>query len=847
MLKKSIVGLLCALIFFISAPVVFADVIVSDSANIFSAADVERMTKQLVDQTYNFHVVTVRSLDGEAIEDVSDRLLTQKRLGKKDILLTIAADEREVFLEVPRGSALDRAITEPIRSLLDDFFIPYAADGDFAGGVLALADHLLARDAEQAKEHKMAHTPPASDPGHSTAAAAESIDVEDSGWIGVLIALLVVAAPVVFFLRRKARTSHRRVVVLSENLLKSIAAAMEQLNEYLPYSQGTTGKMLQEVEQSLNELIQQANDLEQQILAVKLPRFGMNKKLKQQLKQQYAHIKTLGEQLTKNKETITRVAEVDRQMKQSLQTARARWEQVAAQFKKLCGDYMFSFAHLREQIDEIGVLIETSDDLEEFDPIEAKKDLDEGVQILERVEQSMQLVQQHIDVYAALPEKIASRQRQIDAIVTDENLKLVDTDPYKNFAQGNELLAEMHQAIKLGRTDASTKALNDIDALLEAALDQVRKLIEIRDGNRKNIHTLEEGLETYTARLDEAFARALQRAEMSFPEKHWRHLPRDFAAMQQKIETIRAELPEVKTMNDDSVQEYKRAQPQIDTLLSLLAEADETKNACLDVFERLMAQRAALADRLRGLDNENVKLRTSLEHHRIPLTDSLHDAYSRIQVCIATVYELLDKEPYALDFIDDELRDLDARVKAFARDVEQTIARKREVERLFRDAQSDFSRSHTRYERLINTSHYRRQFRDSGSEVERLIARGLFVEAAAQITGLRRLMEEMAHDYRRARDAEEEQMRRRAAARQNSDNDSFWGGRSSWSGGRRRGDSSWSGGHRGGRSSWGGGQRSRSHRGSGSSWGGSGNSSRRGSGSSRRGGGSSHRGGGSKW
>ena len=88
-------------------------------------------------------VLTIASLEGEAIEDYSLRVAETWKLGRSEFddgaLLLIVRDDRKMRLEV--GYGLEPAITDAMsRRILENLIRPRFREGDFAGGIEAGVD-----------------------------------------------------------------------------------------------------------------------------------------------------------------------------------------------------------------------------------------------------------------------------------------------------------------------------------------------------------------------------------------------------------------------------------------------------------------------------------------------------------------------------------------------------------------------------------------------------------------------------------------------------------------------------------------------------------------------------------
>lgn len=123
---------------------------VVDGANVIDPATRDAITQKLAafeakssDQVV---VVTVASLDGEAIEPYSNRLYRAWALGQKQenngVLLVVAPSDRKVRIEV--GYGLEGTLTDLLsRLIIENAIIPGFRSGDYSGGIARGVDDIL--------------------------------------------------------------------------------------------------------------------------------------------------------------------------------------------------------------------------------------------------------------------------------------------------------------------------------------------------------------------------------------------------------------------------------------------------------------------------------------------------------------------------------------------------------------------------------------------------------------------------------------------------------------------------------------------------------------------------------
>jgi len=117
---------------------------VNDYANLLSASSRAQLEAKLAqlekDTTAQVFVATVKSLEGDTVEDYANRLFEKWKIGQKDknngVLLLVALDDRQMWIEV--GYGLEPVITDGRAGRIrDNDIIPRFKKDDYEGGIVA--------------------------------------------------------------------------------------------------------------------------------------------------------------------------------------------------------------------------------------------------------------------------------------------------------------------------------------------------------------------------------------------------------------------------------------------------------------------------------------------------------------------------------------------------------------------------------------------------------------------------------------------------------------------------------------------------------------------------------------
>ncbi|HEX2928894.1 MAG TPA: TPM domain-containing protein [Candidatus Binatia bacterium] len=115
---------------------------VNDLAQMLSGDEAEKLAERLREfeeqTTHQIAVLTIPSLQGDALEDFSIRVADAWKLGQKGndngVILLIARDDRKIRIEV--GYGLEGVLPDAIANrIIQDVIVPRFRDHDFSGGI----------------------------------------------------------------------------------------------------------------------------------------------------------------------------------------------------------------------------------------------------------------------------------------------------------------------------------------------------------------------------------------------------------------------------------------------------------------------------------------------------------------------------------------------------------------------------------------------------------------------------------------------------------------------------------------------------------------------------------------
>ena len=191
----------------ISIPEATSDFYVNDFANVFSSSEKAQLMEKAIslsDEHDGIQVVvtTVKSLEGNSVEDYSYEMYNQYGIGKDDmgLLILLATNDRKISVEV--GKSMEAYINDSKAGrFIDQYAIPYLKEDKFNEGLINLQEALIDEVVSCIEKDKVEST-----------RTSNSDDKEPSqNTAGIFLILLAIIALVVFivFLVNKIRTKRR--------------------------------------------------------------------------------------------------------------------------------------------------------------------------------------------------------------------------------------------------------------------------------------------------------------------------------------------------------------------------------------------------------------------------------------------------------------------------------------------------------------------------------------------------------------------------------------------------------------------------------------------------------------
>ncbi|WP_151735618.1 TPM domain-containing protein ['Paenibacillus yunnanensis' Narsing Rao et al. 2020] len=651
--------------------------LITDTAGMLTRQERTALEAAASGEHYTVHVLTVDSLNGRSPADYAGDAAEAWNLGGRDVLLLISAGDSSVELNVDNNSLLQSGInawaranggtagSDAITRLLDTYFIPYAREGDFAGGISSLMEKLQTFGSGNQ-----------SSPGTSTGTANGSSSRGGSALpmlgigAGVLILGGVLFIAITGLRRRKELDAKQEQL---GDLLVRVNRALESLQPFQGIVQGETGKRVEQISGRLSAQLVEISALQGQAVRPQFYQLGALKTAIAELEQTESGHRS---RIEEEERQIAVISEADRNVKQRITELKQDAPELDSGLQAAVKETGYELQDIAEDLQELAAETAKADQLELFDPI-AAQEVTAGAQALqERIEQDLRDVEPYADKLAAFPGTLEAARSRIAGIIEQNSLHNMKADPYALLEQARAAAGGLQAPLRSGDMDEVRGIAAQTDTLLAEAVALAERQAQIRQSNRRDLEAvrgawgaLQERRSGLQGRIDAARGR--------FAAAHLSPLQAKLEAAETALRQGAAEVPQLEAWSSDERGEYEKARSGLDRLLTLQEDASrqfaETAEALDGLEERLQrvkhlftagqeqAYSAQQLLRSRGLSAGRFEPAALPEH--------------------AQLEQRLAAPPYSLDELESIGRSYSAQIAAFADEAARLIRQKEEAER----------------------------------------------------------------------------------------------------------------------------------------------------------------------
>lgn len=670
---------------------------ITDEAGLLESGDKNTISANTTGDFVNIYVLTVDSLNGSEPDKYAESVYNSWGLSTRDLLLLISAEDQQIELNFNNpgfqaslnawsqnqgGTTGSAAITQ----LLDTYFIPYAREGDFGGGITALikAIHSIAEGPSQVGGGAVDSTSnlnngttgrPEPSVGTSSRSGSSMLTI-----VSILIGsalLLVVLFVVISGLRRRKQLTEQQEQL--SNLLVQANHALESLKPFQGIAQGKTGEMVEGINKRLSGHLVEISSLQNDTQGTPPPFYRLSA-LKLAIEKMQQTQSTFRAALEAEEKNIAVISEADRNVKKRINELKKDTPELEEQLQDAVEETGYELHEIVEDLKELAEETSKADQLELFDPIAAQEITEDAQERQEKIEKDLQDLDIYDDKLNDFPSVLAATRQRIAGIIEQNSLHNMKVKPYDHLDQASIVAQTLEAPLRIGDMDEVRKIAANLDLLLNEAVAMTERQAQIRQSNRKNLESVRSEwnqLKQYRERLQGR----IKETRIYFIEQHVANLEDTLTEWSTRLREGASKVPEIETWTSDERGEYDKAHSGLEQLLSLqqeamrqfdgVSESLDSLNVRLDKVKRLLSDgqsRANLAQTMlhsRGLSS------------RIRFELTLLPEYSELEHRLAA-------PPYNLDELESLSRSYESHIAAFVNEANRLVRQKEEEERLVR-------------------------------------------------------------------------------------------------------------------------------------------------------------------
>ncbi|MBU9710178.1 septation ring formation regulator EzrA [Evansella tamaricis] len=789
---------------------VFAQVSVEDGANyFFSSNEIEFIEEEFDNSQFNYYVFTIDSLNGSDIQDVAEQTFDEVRSEGYDAVIILSYEDSEIYMNVGPNTTIDRAVrvvssTDPYGTLLDNYFIPYAQDGDFAGGIQSLITEV-----ESLGNAAGSSTAPNSESQqNSNEAVASSTTFSPFVFLsllgGILLFIFIIYIILMIVRHKKVKEQWNKLLEQQKALLSKVLDPYNQTTDKLNMTKGYTKETFESLNTELLSLLNTVKQREKDIESLIIPKTGLkefSKKLNSyeiDTKENESNLEGLTTDIQKyinlELETATKIS----QWKESLEKIESSFSRLKFETNQHFSSFEGNINKAKSQINKV---LEIQDS---FDFLSAHNTISDVNPVVEALKSDFQCLQNLLTQQDTIYKEMETVEKDLQDYIKRENLMLVEDDPTSYIIKARDAYSDFNHSITDGNVEEGTKILDNITSLLNNAKSLAKKIVYYRENTTKNLHQLKADIKNYE-KLETSFSSEIGRLKLHYTENHWRKIPDKFLQMIDIVNQVNCVLPSIEKDLRLDVQYYKRA---YDTMTDTFHKFDKVKalyNECFEEFDRLTERKQQLSQTHQQLLEGVSQASMDIRQENLPVNqDSLRNYEENLEV----LERELTQTPMDVELLEYKTGDLKQDIVDFCKKISFIKEEKRKVERQWSDLLKSYQSAELRYGFTLLPSSFRNRFKACENQVNSYMREGRYQEVLSEIEIGRRIIRDMKDDYNR-RIARQRMTTMTTSRRNTFGGPTNMGGGSGFGGGGFRGGS----GRSGGGSGWGG------SRGGGSSFG----------------------------
>lgn len=531
----------------------------------------------------------------------------------------------------------------------------------------------------------------------------------------------------------------RRQLRAQEDRIPELMAATERcrgtLRPFAGFVQGQTEQLVDQIDRSLSELLLALDSLrnrasERQVSLLHLSRSdALHDELKAMLDHSSSEIDRIGQQ-------IAELATVDKQIRTKTDKLGSRVDLLSARLERIQAETGYPLSELASELEQLGSALAAADQLEVFDPLAAGHAALETRQAAERLEAQLAAIRLYQDKLGNYAQAATEALRDIERLTTEHGIQTAVNrlQPQSLPDQSQTIADQLEEHLRQGRMNEVARLDEAAHHLLTATVDNVRLLGQLKHQNARDLDDLERKSKRI-AETEAELTAGFEALQDIFHEALWQPLQQQFRGHCMELLRISEDVAEVRQQTNEEQQQYEQAHNRLAGWLGTAREAEHTVNACRKLFDEL-SQRLERSRRIHGgLEQQLRDLQQVISSEHLIVLPAWDEAFSEIRQSYTNVTEWLQRSPYPLDRMEEELTYCAGEIHLVRHQIERKLAEKREAERLLHAA-------HTYYDRFPHHG-FASRFHPIHTRAHQLYTQGNYEESIAHLRHADPLIREM--------------------------------------------------------------------------------------------------------
>ncbi len=752
MKKRHILGgLLFLFALYISNPMnsMAALVIEEDEELFFSTEEIEYLEETYTDSHFDYLIKSVSQMENEAIESEAEMIFLEANV---DALLLI--HQNEVQFQTAADSAIEDAILQgqgsnAYEEILNDTFINGAEQDDFVLAVESLINEIEERfvnlempnESGEMIEEETIESEAITIP--STANNGPNIT-----WFSTIL-FLAISLAVLTGVRivLKKQSDKKRIAELSalqerqKKLLSGVLQPYNNVSERLKLSKGQTVVALKQLEKQLFYILTNAKERDNHIedllgQSLKTDDYALQV---ENIEVETENDERLFTELTEETDTVMnsekKASEQINQLKENIGTFETKFQSsIASQTN--------SFSFISSTLEEVNIGLNKAEELEKhLDYVGASQLLETLTERFNEMDRDFSLLQDLKDSLSSIKQNMNKQKELLMNQIADESLHTIVHQVEQAFIKIEQAFSNLSNDVMEGKAKAAEDEKRFIDKQLEEVSELVESLIFKRDHSWLNLEKMEQEL-LYFKEKESDFDRELNRLQKQYNQVHWHDLQSLFYELNNRIQSIKTVMGEVKRSLDE--QHYEEAYEETERLKFEIQEIDQMYVQCFARFEELESERKQLLDQMNHLEREISKLLHTVNLEAIPM-----DTLDISRLLNQTQFEKNDLQQgiVHLGEFQEKVRQLEQQYEKWLDELTFWKKKKAELDRQWSVAKRSYEKAERRYEKDMPIHSYRREFSYCEREIQRLLAAGQYNQASNQLQLLEQIPRDMKKDY----------------------------------------------------------------------------------------------------